>query len=277
MPTLLSTLRRSDRHRLLAWPLVLLVFLSAMPAPLWAEEDESTKDKVMGFFDKWIINGGNLGGAIGAVMGQFLMGAICPGPVGLVVGSLLGNQIGQLIGEYMDNKVYRAYNYAAFNRPALGEPGSVVLEGAGRWEQSFYQVDRWIISGGGLATMAAHFFFNFAARTVPGAGFFAMPLFLILGDYVAGNIGDNVDGLIDLSLLGRKIDKMKGNTLEVDTHAPSAPGDARPTIAESTLLVHDCDQAYRELQAAMASGDQAAIQSAYGRYQALKVRRDALK
>ncbi|MBI4858674.1 MAG: hypothetical protein HY815_00120 [Candidatus Riflebacteria bacterium] len=169
----------------------------AQPAvgPAVGPVSESRNEKVRGFIDKWVLNGGNIGGAIGAVAGQALGTALFPGPTAMVLGSFVGNQIGQIIGEYTDNKVGEAYNYAAFNRPGLGQDGGgFILPNAGPYEQAFYQLDRWVISGGFLASMGMHFGLNYLGRVVPGGQILLRPLTMIIADYVAGSIGDNIDG-----------------------------------------------------------------------------------
>jgi len=161
------------------------------------------------FADKWLINGNAIGNAIGAVMGQSVFSLVF-GPAGWVVGSIVGGVAGGLVGEWVDNKIYKSYNYAAFNRPPLGEPGSIVLENAGPMEQLLYQIDSRILIGGNITALVAHFGINLAARSMPGGRLPLDPVALAIADYLAGIIGDNVDGLMDLSAVGRRLDEARG-------------------------------------------------------------------
>jgi hypothetical protein len=199
----------------LATWLALAGVVVARAQPVWTPP-RPTED-VADVLDLWVVNGNALGNAIGAVLGQVAFAPLGPGA--WVAGSLVGGVAGGILGEWLDNQVHRAYNYAAFDRPALGEPGSVVLEGAGPWEQFFYQLDSRVLIGGNLATWGTHFGLNLMARTIPGLGGIS-PLLLGVADYVAGNLGDVFDGSIDLAALGERLDAR-------DDSPPSPVGTSR--------------------------------------------------
>lgn len=215
--------------------------------------------KVADFADKWLINGANIGGAIGAVLADLAVRQFVPGPAASLAAAFLGNQVGQFIGEYADNKVHKAYNYVAFNRPALGEPGGLFLRNAGPYEQTFHQIDRWVISGGTLASLAAHVAIGAAARALPGCGVLASPVLMVLADYIAGCVGDNLDGMIDLSQLGRHIDRSRGLSPPPETPAAPATSGSPPRGPDSAA-------AYRSLVEAIRSGDTGAIRAAHRVY-----------
>lgn len=250
-------------HGVLFAVLVLCCSPGGASAETRPEAPGSRLERVRDFSDKWLINGGNLGQAAGAVAGQFAIRRFLPGPLGLVLGSWVGSHIGQIVGELLDNKVHRSYNYVAFNRPALGEAGSVVLQGAGKYEQAFYQIDRFALNGGSLAILGTHFALNAAAGWLPGARWLASPLVLFLADYVAGNIGDNIDGTRDLSRHGRRIDESRAAN---HREAPADPAAPSPPGAGSTAEVR---AAYTSLMTALGNGDSAAITRAYEHYQIL--------
>lgn len=243
---------------------ILLGLLLAGPVLAGPADAPHPAGRKADFVDKWLINGGNLGGAGGAVLGQVIAGRLLPGPVGMVAGSFIGNLVGSLAGEWGDNKVGKSYNYAAFNRPALGEPGALVLKDAGPRERSLYMFDRWVVSGGAMAGMATHFGLNFLARRIPGAGYLAAPLFLVAANYVAGCIGDNIDGSIDLAKVGRRLDeraaqRKREQTADVDI--PALSRHATPARG------HDRDAAYRELVAESKEGTAGGVEAALKRYQ----------
>lgn len=181
---------------------------------------ETTSD----FIDKWILNGNSIGGAAGATIGQWLGTIMAPGPVGWIVGSLVGGMIGGIIGTLIDNQIHNAYNYASFSRPPL-EDGGFWLEGVGPWEQAMYQVDQWAISGGGLASLVAHFGVNLLGAAIPGpAGkFLSSYAGIFLFDAIFGTLGDNVDALVDGGDLGRELDEHFGTAVDDGPDAAAAP------------------------------------------------------
>lgn len=241
---------RGSLRRFVAVLLVVTMLAASAPHCALALEPETTQSetgqpdttqKVKNFVDKWIINGNAIGNAIGAVVGSMLFGLVFPGPVGLVAGSFIGSTLGGFIGAAIDDRVGIAVNYAAFNRPALTS-GGVWLEGVGPWEQAFYQFDNWVLNGGNLASMACHLTLSFAARTIPGAACLAGPIFLMLADYVVGNVGDNIDGLIDLGLVGRKIDEARGQAPVVATEAADRPAGDGSSDGDANLRLRDSYQ-----------------------------------
>ncbi len=159
------------------------------------------------FVDKWVISGNAIGNAAGAVLGQTIGAALFP-PIGWAIGSFIGSSIGGMVGELIDNKIYKAYNYAAFNRPPFGE-GGLYLRGVGPYEQLFYQIDARGVNMGNIFTNITHFGLNLLARSIPGASWLIKPGFLVACDYFAGVLGDNLDGLVDLASIGGEIDKKR--------------------------------------------------------------------
>lgn len=222
---------------------VLLAPLSPTLGPVLAGEDkffttgpetESTAD----FIDKWILNGNSIGSAAGAVLGQYAGAMLFPmGPAGWVLGSIMGGMIGGLVGTLIDNQFHNAYNYSSFNRPPL-ESGGLVLEGVGTWEQTLYQVDQWVISGGGIGSLAGHFGLNLFGHLLPGVlGKFAVSgLGLFLGDVVAGTVGDNIDATLDMAVLGRKLDEELGT-------GPDSESAGRPGAPEASATTKELYQA----------------------------------
>ena len=201
-------------------PLFLLVLMGLLacpalyasgPAPEAAKEADirevpETKN-AWDFIDKWVISGNAIGNAAGAVLGQTIGAALFP-PLGWVIGSFVGSTLGGMVGELIDNKIYKAYNYAAFNRPPFGE-GGLYLRGVGPYEQLFYQIDARGLNLGNIFTNITHFGLNLMARSVPGAGWMMKPGLLMAADYFAGVLGDNIDGLVDLATIGGEIDKKR--------------------------------------------------------------------
>jgi hypothetical protein len=223
----------------------LLVAMAVFLAPLGptlgpvlaaeTQEVESTAD----FMDKWILNGGSIGGAAGATLGQYLGTVMMPGPIGWVVGSLIGGLVGGVVGTLIDNQIHRAYNYTAFDRPPM-ESGGLVLEGVGPWEQGLYQVDQWVISGGNIGSLLGHFGVNLFGAFIPGGlgRFLSTYTGIFLADALFGTIGDNLDGFIDLGLLGREIDKARGTDVgddEDEDEAPDAPAAASTAAGRDAL------------------------------------------
>lgn len=235
---------------------VLLAPLSpALEAARAGERSESTE-----FLDKWILNGGSIGSAAGATIGQWLGTVMAPGPVGWVVGSLIGGFIGGIVGTLIDNQIGGAYNYTAFDRPPL-EDGGLILEGVGPWEQGFYQVDQWVIQGGNIMSLVGHFGVNIIGAMIPGpmGRFLSSYLGIFLFDAIFGTIGDNLDGLIDGGRVGREIDRARG-TLEGPElesrartdHSPAAPGTSdeayRSVVDAASRGASALDEARRALE-----------------------------
>lgn len=220
-------MRRSRR----VWSLLVGVLLHALvvlPAPASAQQLLHTSPDLDGpadFVDLWVINGNAIGNAVGAVAGQMAFTALL-GPGAWAIGSIVGAVGGGFIGEWADNKVHRSFNYAAFNRPPLGEPGSLVLKDAGPMEQFLYQVDSRIVNGGNLFTFGAHFGINLLIRAIPGGGAMIAPVALGIADYVAGTIGDNLDGMVDLSAIGAHMDRARGLGPREDGPDPGGEGEA---------------------------------------------------
>ena len=204
--------------------LVALLLLSCCNPCFAASQNEKLAD----FVDKWVISGNAIGNAFGAVAGQALFSVLF-GPAGWAIGSLVGGFAGGLIGEYVDNKVHKSYNYSAFNRPALGEPGSIILENAGPYEQLFYQIDSRVVVGGNITAFISHMGLNFMARAVPGCGFLGKPLLLFTADYLAGILGDNVDGLVDFSSVGAELDAIH------EEKEPNISSTSRPFRRSATI------------------------------------------
>ncbi len=176
------------------------------------------------FLDKWIINGGSIGGAAGATIGQIIGSALLGGPAGMIVGSVVGNLVGGVAGTLIDNSINKAYNYASFDRPPLGR-GGMVLKDAGEWEQFFYQIDQWAISGGGILSYIAHFGVNLLGPLVPGpiGAFLSSYLGIFVADAVIGTIGDDIDALIDGGDLGAFMDR------RLESGSGAAEQDEEPT------------------------------------------------
>jgi len=170
------------------------------------------------FVDQWVLSGDAIGNALGAVTGQMLFSALF-GPAGWAVGSFVGGYAGGLMGEWVDNRVGRAYNYASFSRPPFGEPGNIVLRNAGPMEQLLYQVDARGVVGGNLAGMGMHYALKLAARSTPGLGVLMNPVVLFVADYVAAIVADNGDGMVDLAAVGAVMDRRRG----FDPDEPSSP------------------------------------------------------
>ena len=229
-----------------------------------ASEKKAVKDKALEFADKWLINGNAIGNAIGAVVGQMLLGMVFAGPIGLVLGSGLGSLIGGYIGAGIDDRTGIAVNYTAFNRPPLTQ-GGTWLKDVGPWEQFFYQVDAWVLNGGCLAGLSTHFMMNFMARTIPGLGILANPVLLAVCNYIVATFADNMDGLVDLGLIGKKIDTMKGLSPTVGTTDAASEAEGRPPIEHFTLR-----DAYNEVLYQMRHGTQDSIKQAYDGFKNVK-------
>lgn len=225
------------------------------------------------FLDKWVINGNAIGGALGATLGQYLGTVMFPGPVGWVVGSLVGGLVGGIVGNLIDNQFGGAYNYAAFDRPPI-EDGGLVIEGAGTWEQALYQTDLWVVSGGGIMSLVAHFGVNLLAPFVPGGlgRFLSSYVGIFLFDAFFGTIGDNLDGLIDGGKIGAEIDEALENRKDEDERRPRAPSPFKVATRDRP----DADtearrQAYQEYMDHVEAGTErtAAGRAAYETYRAL--------
>ena len=213
---------------------VLLAPLSPTLGPVFAEdkfftlgeETENTAD----FIDKWILNGNSIGSAAGAILGQYAGALVFPmGPAGWMLGSIIGGLLGGVIGTLIDNQINQAYNYSSFNRPPL-EDGGFILEGVGFWEQTLYQIDQWVISGGGIGSLTAHFGLNLFGNLLPGPlGKIAVSgAGLFMGNVVAGTIGDNIDATVDMAVVGRRLDEEFGTEAAERPGAPSSSGPAAP-------------------------------------------------
>ena len=162
------------------------------------------------FIDKWLLNGGALGSAIGSIIGCFVFQTFFPGPVGLILGTLVGGTIGSLIGTYIDDRMGEAINYTSFERPPVTK-GGIWLKGVGPWEQFMYQVDAFAINGGSIAANISHIGLSLLAKSVPGVGAWLSPVAIFVADYVAAVIGDNIDGNVDLGNIGKKWDNKKSS------------------------------------------------------------------
>mgnify|MGYP001595914078 CR=1 FL=1 len=267
---LVNRLRKWNRWVVL--PLLVTFLFTLCPAQLYCadnktEETESNKESVkesaLNFTDKWLINGNAIGNAIGAVVGQMLLGMVFAGPIGLVIGSGLGSLIGGYIGAGIDDRTGIAVNYTAFNRPPLTQ-GGTWLKNVGPWEQFFYQVDAWVLNGGSLAGLSCHFMMNFMARTIPGLGLLANPVLLAVCNYIVATFADNMDGLVDLGSIGKKIDDMKGLSPTVGTTGPTTEANGRPPI---NFTFRD---AYNEVIYQMRHGTQDSIKQAYDGFKNVK-------
>jgi len=260
-----GTFRLRVLRRAVVVPLLLAFTLTLLPAPLPAADDDSTdpstRDRAMNFVDKWVINGNAIGNAIGAVAGQMLFAMCFGGPFAIVAGSILGSIVGGYIGAAIDDRMGIAVNYAAFNRPPLTQ-GGTWLSGVGPYEQFFYQIDNWVINGGNIAGLSVHFLLNAMARTIPGLGILASPILLAVSNYVAGTIADNMDGLVDLGLIGRKIDSAKGLSPTVVTSDGATEATERPDFG-----IRD---AYDEVLYQMRHGTQDSLRSAYDGFKTVK-------
>ena len=260
--------------RLIALPLLCAFLLALCPPPLYCADEkagsetgtekEAVKDKALAFADKWLINGNAIGNAIGAVVGQMLLGMVFAGPIGLVIGSGLGSLIGGYIGAGIDDRMGIAVNYVAFNRPPLTQ-GGTWLKDVGPWEQFFYQVDAWVLNGGSMAGLSCHFMMNFMARTIPGLGILANPVLLAVCNYIVATFADNMDGLVDLGLIGKKIDQMKGLSPTVGTTNVASDAEGRPTTGNFSLK-----DAYNEVLYQMRHGTQDSIKQAYDGFKNVK-------
>ena len=208
--------------RLIAICLALGMIVLLLPGNLRAANGEKLAD----FVDKWVISGNAIGNAIGAVAGQALFSVLF-GPAGWAIGSVVGGIVGGLVGEYIDNKIYKSYNYAAFNRPALGEAGSVILDDAGPYEQLFYQIDSRVVVGGNITALISHMGLNCLARTIPGCGWLGKPLVLFTADYLSGILGDNIDGMMDFSSVGAELDEIQQDGI-ADISSPLAMTPQKP-------------------------------------------------
>jgi hypothetical protein len=174
-----------------------------------ANSQMSSGNKTADFVDKWLINGNAIGNSIGSVVGQSLMALAFGGPVGLLVGTMMGSIIGGYIGNAIDDRSGIAVNYTAFNRPPVTQ-GGLWLEGVGPWEQFMYQFDAYVLNGGNIAGIGVNLAMNTMAKCIPGLGSLANPILLVIVGYLAGCVADNVDGMIDLGLVGRRIDNARG-------------------------------------------------------------------
>lgn len=242
----------------------------AAEAPAAATQEAETRAD---FLDKWILNGGSIGSAVGATLGQYLGTVLAPGPVGWVVGSLIGGLLGGVIGTLIDNQIHNSYNYTAFDRPPL-EQGGFVLEGVGPWEQGLYQVDQWVISGGAIGSLVGHFGVNLFGSLIPGGlgRFLSTYLGIFLADAFFGTIGDNLDGFIDLGLLGREIDNARDGDPDDEAEAgPAAASDAAARPDLDGVLDGVRADAYRDYLALVEAGKGQSPEAlrAYDRYRAL--------
>lgn len=235
-----------------------------------SHDDSRTKD----FVDKWVINGNAIGGAAGATLGQWLGTVMLPGPVGWVVGSMAGGLVGGILGNVIDNQIHNGYNYAAFDRPPM-ESGGLILKGVGPWEQGFYQVDQWVVNGGGIASLVAHFGVNLVGGFIPGplGKFLQSYIGIFVFDAIFGTLGDNVDGMIDGGLIGRKIDEAKGLGPFADastrgSFAGAPSGSSELAGAEKRA---ERDEAYRKYMALVKAGSErtAEAKAAFDRYREL--------
>lgn len=226
------------------------------------EETETTED----FLDKWVLNGGSIGSAAGAILGQVLGSVLFPGPIGWVVGSTLGGFLGGIVGTLIDNKIHKAYNYASFDRPPIDD-GGLFLEGAGFWEQTLYQIDQWVISGGTVGSLVGHFGANMLGAVLPGGvGAFLSSIggvFLI--NLLFGTIGDNLDGLIDMGKIGERVDDVREERrLAAEAEVRPSESPAAPASSEDRREAY---QRYLDLMR-MGEGQSAEAREAFERYQA---------
>jgi uncharacterized protein YcfJ len=225
-----------------------------------ASTDEGSK--FANFADKWLVNGNAIGNSIGAVVGQSLIGLAFGGPVGLFLGSVIGSTVGGYLGNMVDDRVGLAINYTAFNRPPVTQ-GGLWLEGVGPWEQFLYQFDAYVLNGGAIAGIGANLLLNTMARTIPGMGALANPIILVLASYFAGTLADNVDGMLDLGLVGRRIDVARGQGPTVGTTDPSYGDDVDGTPAE---IHEEFDSSYEEVLYHLRHGTVDSVRNAYDEF-----------
>lgn len=178
--------------------------------------DGERSSSVWRFIDKNILNGYVLGSSIGSAVAIAGVCALAVSPPGLLLtmtASTIGGLVGGLAGSYVDDRVGEAYNYSDFRRPPVTK-GGLVLEDAGFWEQTMYQIDAWGITGPTVAqvTQAAltRGALHLAGSALPGIGPFVTS---IAGQAVIGAIGygagcasDVVDGHVSLADYGRRLD-----------------------------------------------------------------------
>jgi hypothetical protein len=262
----------------MSWVMAAVLLLAPLRPTLGAilASDNQPTQTTEDFLDKWILNGGSIGSAAGAILGQLLGTVLFPGPVGWVVGSIVGGFVGGIIGTLVDNKIHNAYNYTSFERPPL-EDGGLYLEGVGKWEQGFYQVDQWAISGGTLGSLVGHFGANLLGSVLPGPfGVFISSIGgIFLTDVIFGTLGDSLDGMIDLGLLGRKIDEAQEDSGDTSPAAPETSTlDAAVSRARGEVSTENSDtrrEAYKQYLELMkmGQGQEPEARRAFERYQAL--------
>lgn len=226
----------------------------------------SERTRSQKFIDKWILNGAALGSAIGSLVGVFVFQTFIPGPVGLILGTLVGGTIGSLIGSYIDDRKGEAINYSSFERPPVTK-GGMWLKDVGPWEQFMYQIDAWVINGGGLAANISHIGLSLLARAVPGIGAWLSPVMIAVSDYVAAVIGDNIDGTVDLGNIGRKWDGAAEGTSVTDA---AAQRNAGPRFSNIDVNQPRASQQYRDdyrnLVSQLGHGERQAQEAAYLAY-----------
>ena len=226
-----------------------------------AANAQSTGNKTSDFVDKWLINGNAIGNSIGAVVGQSLVGLAFGGPVGLFLGSILGSTVGGYLGNMVDDRNGIAVNYTAFNRPPVTQ-GGIWLENVGPWEQFMYQFDAFVLNGGNIAGIGTNLLMNTMARTIPGLGSLANPILLTIVGYLAGCVADNIDGLIDLGLIGRRIDVARGQSATVGTtQADETYGDG--PHGDLGEIDREFDNSYEEVIYHLRHGTVDSIKNAY--------------
>jgi hypothetical protein len=226
-------------------------------APSSAEEISETSL----FIDKWLINGNAIGNSIGAVVGQSLVGLAFGGPAGLFIGSVIGSTAGGWVGSLIDDRMGVAINYSAFDRPPVTE-GGIWLKDVGPWEQAMYQVDALVLNGGNIAGIGSNLIMNIMARTIPGMTMMANPILLTLVGYVTGTVADNIDGMVDLGLIGRQIDNAGDKTIVgADLkELPDKPAEESPDLAAAH---ENWERSYKEILNDLQHGSLDSIKTAY--------------
>jgi len=230
--------------------------------------DDSEGSKTSRFLDKWIINGNAIGNSIGAVIGQSLA-MLAFGPAGLIVGSIVGSLMGGYIGNAIDDRTGIAINYTAFNRPPVTQ-GGIWLENVGPWEQFMYQFDAYVLNGGAIAGLSVNLLMNTMARTIPGLGMLANPILLALTMYFAGTVADNIDGMMDLGLIGRRIDEARGEDATVGTTDTDINEQDDNNDRDLTDIHEQHDTAYEEVLYHLQHGAKDSIKNAWEDFSAVK-------